>query len=181
MIKKLLILPVILLIAILTASLFGILHDQITYTISPEYYTRFKFSQFGLPLLNPDEARNLVAITGIIATWWVGLILGLFFGLTSLASCLNWIVMLRMSFKAMLLTITITCFAACLGYLYGKFILIRSDKMMNIYDVEDFESFIIVGSIHTASYIGGFIGLIAGNVLILLNKRKTTHVPKQYQ
>ena len=36
------------------AGLYGILHDEITYTISPEYFTRLKFYQFdyadfGLP------------------------------------------------------------------------------------------------------------------------------------
>ena len=53
------------------AGLYGILHDEITYTISPEYFTRLKFYQFdyadfGLP------PRVLVAEIGFLATWWVG-------------------------------------------------------------------------------------------------------------
>jgi len=59
------------------AGIFGILHDQITYTISPEYFTRMKFDQFrsadfGFP------PRVFVAEIGFLATWWVGLIAGWF-------------------------------------------------------------------------------------------------------
>lgn len=46
--KKFLILILIILIAPIIGGLYGILHDQLTYTISPEYYTKFKFYQFGL-------------------------------------------------------------------------------------------------------------------------------------
>lgn len=30
----------------LIAGTYGILHDQVTYSIGPEYFTRFKFEQF---------------------------------------------------------------------------------------------------------------------------------------
>jgi hypothetical protein len=32
---------------IIIAGLYGIIHDQITYSISPEYFTKFKYRQFG--------------------------------------------------------------------------------------------------------------------------------------
>jgi hypothetical protein len=61
----------------LLAGGYGALHDQMTYTISPEYFTRLKFAQFraadfGLP------ARILVAEIGFLSSWWVGLIGGWF-------------------------------------------------------------------------------------------------------
>ncbi len=34
--------------AILLSGLYGIIHDQISYTVSPEYFTKFKFQQFGI-------------------------------------------------------------------------------------------------------------------------------------
>jgi len=63
--------------AALIAGGFGILRDQLTYTISPEYFTRMKFAQFhsadfGFP------NRVFVAEIGFLATWWVGLIGGWF-------------------------------------------------------------------------------------------------------
>ena len=61
----------------LLVGLYGIVHDQVTYSISPEYFTRLKFAQFsyadfGLP------NRVFVAEIGFLATWWVGLIAGWF-------------------------------------------------------------------------------------------------------
>ena len=55
----------------LLAGLYGIVHDQITYSISSEYFTRLKFAQFsyadfGFP------PRILVGEIGFLATWWVG-------------------------------------------------------------------------------------------------------------
>ena len=59
----------------LVAGGYGILHDQLTYSISPEYYTCFKFGQFhyadfGWPV------RWHVATIGFLATWWVGFFAG---------------------------------------------------------------------------------------------------------
>jgi hypothetical protein len=59
------------------AGLYGIVHDQITYTISPEYFARLKFAQFhyadfGLP------PRIFVAEIGFLAAWWVGFLAGWF-------------------------------------------------------------------------------------------------------
>lgn len=61
-------------LGIISAGIFGIIHNQIPYTISPEYFTKFKFQQFEIPeyFLN----RVGVAFIGWNATWWVGLILG---------------------------------------------------------------------------------------------------------
>ena len=61
----------------LVAAIYGIVHDQITYSISPEYFTRLKciqfhYANFGLP------HRVFVAEVGVLATWWVGLIAGWF-------------------------------------------------------------------------------------------------------
>ncbi len=57
----------------LAAGMYGIAHDQITYSISPEYFTRMKFAQFrhadfGFP------PRIFIATIGFLGSWWVGLI-----------------------------------------------------------------------------------------------------------
>ncbi|WP_321516153.1 hypothetical protein [Marinifilum fragile] len=46
--KKFLTLLLLILIASMLGGVYGMLHDQITYTISEEYYTKFKFIQFGI-------------------------------------------------------------------------------------------------------------------------------------
>lgn len=83
--RRLLILLQYLALALLAAGLFGALHDQISYTVSPEYYTKFKFIQFDLR--DPDLPERLrAAIVGFRASWWMGLPLGL---LTGLAGCMQ--------------------------------------------------------------------------------------------
>lgn len=88
----------ILIIAPILASLYGVIHDQLTYSISEEYYTKFKFVQFGLenwgigrnvgtltaPIIQLNNPRMGAAIVGVLATWWVGLIIGVFLGLIGL-------------------------------------------------------------------------------------------------
>ena len=55
----------------IVAGIYGIVHDQITYTISPEYLTKLKFDQFHYADIGPPD-RVFVAAIGFLATWWVG-------------------------------------------------------------------------------------------------------------
>jgi hypothetical protein len=65
--------------AVLVAGLFGIIHDQISYSVSPEYFTKFKFIQFHLLDVDlPDRAR--AAMVGFLASWWMGIPLGILCG-----------------------------------------------------------------------------------------------------
>src|SRR5437764_5416693 len=55
-----------------SAVIYGILHDQITARVCVEYFT------IGHPPVFPTESPPLLGIGwGIIATWWVGLLLGI--------------------------------------------------------------------------------------------------------
>jgi len=61
----------IILLCIFAAVLYGILHDQITARICVEYFT------VGHPPVFETNSPTLLALGwGIIATWWVGAILG---------------------------------------------------------------------------------------------------------
>lgn len=48
MVSKIFTFIVIVVISIIIGCLYGILNDQLTFSISNEYYTKFKFNQFGL-------------------------------------------------------------------------------------------------------------------------------------
>jgi hypothetical protein len=57
------------------AGIYGALHDQISFTISPEYFTCIKFQQFEWIGLG-SHPRLFAAAIGFMATWWVGFVGG---------------------------------------------------------------------------------------------------------
>jgi H+/Cl- antiporter ClcA len=62
----------IILLCILAAVVFGILQDQVTARVCVEYFT------IGHPpIFDTDSPTTLAFVWGIVATWWVGLILGI--------------------------------------------------------------------------------------------------------
>jgi hypothetical protein len=61
------------------AGLFGALHDQMSYTVSSEYFAKFKFIQFHL--LDPGVPERIrAAKVGFLASWWMGIPLGVLCG-----------------------------------------------------------------------------------------------------
>jgi len=70
----------IILLCIVAAIVYGILHDQITARICLQYFTVFHAPVF------PTRSPTLLAFGwGVIATWWVGLFLGLLLTLAARA------------------------------------------------------------------------------------------------
>ncbi len=172
--KKLFTFLLIVFLSCTIASIYGVLHDQFTYTISPEYYTKFKFPMFRLIYDDSSNIRMLVALTGIIATWWVGLIMGIIFGLTALIHNV-WKAMLISSVRSIGLAIAITIFAGLAGLGYGY--LTCNDIKSGVsypYDMvslDDPAAFYMVGCMHNSGYLGAAIGLIFGIVYIIRHKK----------
>lgn len=147
----------IILLSIVMAVVYGILHDQITARLCVEYFT------IGHPPVFGTEDPTLLGIGwGIIATWWVGLILGVPLAFAarfgrrpkrdaiSLVRPLSWL----MGISAVLaLAAGITGWTlASLGYveLVGY--------MAEAIPPERHVAFLADGFAHTASYAAGFIG-----------------------
>jgi len=148
------------------AGIFGILHDQITYTISPEYFTRMKFDQFrsadfGFP------PRVFVAEIGFLATWWVGLIAGWFLARIALRK-------FPAPVKSVLLAMNgIVGFVVLLGiiaYFIGPTLLADRPgwrESLGSIHVTDEVAFNRVAAIHLASYSGALIGWIFAMIWFL--------------
>nr|MDP0502736.1 hypothetical protein [Verrucomicrobiota bacterium JB025] len=66
-------------VGVLVAAGFGVVHDQLTFSISPGYFRELKFGQFGWIGADWPE-RVKVAAVGVAGTWWVGLVAGWFLG-----------------------------------------------------------------------------------------------------
>jgi hypothetical protein len=175
--KKIGVLIATLLLTMLIAGCYGILHDQVTYTISREYFTKFKFIQFGLADedLAPElpEPRQAVAIVGFLATWWTGVFIGLGLGLTGLAFPTPGS-MFRAIMGATGVTLLVTLLSGIIGGIYGRCYLARHGVDWWLPEhLEHKRDFITVGSIHNFSYLGGLLGLIAGIIYLIRRKKHT--------
>lgn len=144
----------------LIAGSFGIAHDQITYTISPEYFTRMKFDQFrtadfGFP------SRVFVAEIGFLATWWVGLIAAWFLARIALPKFHS---PEKRVLLAMAVIVGITLLFAVIGYFVGPSLFGNRPDWRDALDslgVADITAFNRVAAIHLGSYAGAFLGWIA--------------------
>lgn len=174
--KKFLTLILVIVLSAIMGGLYGILHDQLTYTISPEYYTKFKFYQFrlmdaGNEAIFPNP-RVQVSIVGFLATWWMGLLIGLILGLVGLIHT-NHKQMLRVTLGAIVVTMVIAFMTGLVGLAYGKLHLASTGVDWWLPDnLIDRKNFIAVGSMHNFSYLGGLLGLITGIVYSVMQKKK---------
>jgi len=151
------------------AGLYGILHDQLSYTISPEYYTKFKVYQFGLldegSEMTFESPRLLVSLVGFMATWCMGIPIATVLGLFSLHFDRKF--MIEIAMKAFLVTMIIAFLTGLYGLIVGFTFLANQPKESFPHwfipdNLIDFKSFVAVGSMHNHSYFGGLLGLIGG-------------------
>lgn len=154
-------------IAVILSGIYGIIHDQITYSISSEYFTKFKYEQFGFKPEDYGGDRQAVAIIGFLATWWVGLWVGIIIGCVGLIYP-NHKQMKKGMTKALLIVFVSAVVFGVIGFFRGRYHL--SSAGVNWWLPDDLinkSDFITVGSIHNYSYLGGGIGLLITIIYII--------------
>src|SRR5258705_1608770 len=157
-------------VAILTAGLYGIIHDQATYSISPEYFTKFKYRQFGFEAYWFGGHRQTVAVIGFLATWWMGLFIGLLIGMFGLIFR-DHIEMRKTIARSIAIVFITAVLFAVIGFLWGRYHLVKTEVTWWIPDnLIDRDSFIVVGSIHNFSYTGGIVGLLVAISYMIIKR-----------
>lgn len=160
--KKILVYFLLVAVAIIVAGLYGMIHNQISYTVAPEYFTKFKFRQFGLTeVALPDRVR--ASMVGFLASWWMGIPIGL---LVSLAGFIHrdYRDMFRVTLWSFLVVVGFTLLFGLCGLLYGYIQTAHIDpaNYRGWYipnDVTDLRRFLCAGYMHNSSYIGGVIAI----------------------
>lgn len=153
----------------LVAGAYGVVHDQITYSIGPEYFTQFKFYQFRWA--NPGMGeRAFVSCIGFLATWWVGLVVGWLLARRMLPNQSR-SVACRNILKGFAVVFVTGILFGLGGYVYGRFLSLEADHsaLADVFDrlrISDPQSFMRVGYIHNAGYLGGLVGLVLTFFLI---------------
>lgn len=161
-----------LVLAAVVAGIYGMLHDQISYTFSEEYFTQFKFKQFGIPWAY-EAPRLGASYVGALATWWMGILVYILLGLfgfmfhspKQMASNLS---------KSFLVVIGVALLTGLAGLALGYYQV--NNQTVSQYmqwvrpGVSEPIQFIRVGFMHNASYLGGLTGLLSGIVYLVVNK-----------
>lgn len=160
--KKLIVYVFIVVLAVFVAGLYGVAHNQVSYTVAPEYFTKFKFRQFGLshtPL--PEHVR--ASMVGLLASWWMGIPIGLLVGAAGFIHR-GHRRMLRISLWSLLVTAGFTLLFGLGGLLYGYFQTAHID--VGEYrgwfipdDVTDLRRFLCARYMHNSSYLGGTLAI----------------------
>ena len=158
----------IILLTIISAIVYGIVHDQITVRISIEYFL------IGHPRIFHTESPTLLACGwGIIATWWVGLILGIPLAITARVGRWKKIEpkdLLKPIFVLLLIMGAVSILSGVIGYLTvsnGIFYLV--EPYASRVPVDRHTAFLTAGWMHVGSYLAGFVG---GIILIILTYKK---------
>ena len=175
MTKKIGLLVLIGILSIILASLYGILHNQISYSISSEYFTKYKFDQIGKWLHQVENERIAISFVGFVSTWWFGLLIGLILGVIAMFQP-NSKNMWKSVIGAILRTLGIAIGIGIIGILVGKFIISNINVNWDLpTELIDRRSFLTAGTMHNFSYLGGIIGLIYGIVYQLKIKKLPTN------
>ena len=156
--KKIVLAPLLLLAGCLLAGLYGVVHDQISYTVSPDYFHAFKFYQFQIS--EPLRNRLGAAVVGWYATWWMGAIIGLPLLSVGLA--------LPDARTYALKSLQAFAVAAATALLFGLGALLYATWSIGPESLPPFwfpdepvdkVAFARVGTMHNFSYLGGFVGI----------------------
>jgi hypothetical protein len=160
----------------LAAGIYGIAHDQVTYSLGPEYFTRLKFEQFAYAAPLSGSERQFAGAIGFLATWWVGaLVMWIFARVSlkregSLPPAREMAIALGIVFAASIAGATGGWLwgigRRATGYAEGWI-----DRMDSL-GVEDAVSFMSVAYIHNASYLGGALGTMAALVYLSFRRRR---------
>lgn len=139
------------------AGTYGALHDQISYSISPEYFTHMKFRQFGLLGLAARWPRVAAGEVGVLATWWVGALGGWLVARAGRPR--EWRVSLRALGLCVLTTALVGLAGGVSGAARAQGDLASWSGWQDDLGLGDLKSFVVVAYIHDAGYAGALAGL----------------------
>jgi len=161
------------LISALLAGLYGALHDQVTFTISSEYFLNLKYQQFQYLNFNLND-RIRVSIIGFLATWWVGLFFGWFLARWYLPHCSETVAnkkIIKSGFTILVMSVLFATTGSGFVFLKGESIDHSSWlAITNAYDIQNISAFIHVAYIHNCSYAGALFGFVIALLLVKRNR-----------
>ena len=157
----------IVLVSVAAASVYGVIHDQFTIRVCLEYFT------VGHPPIFSTSSPTLLALGwGIIATWWVGLLLGIPLAAVARLGRAHPPISVRELVPAIgLLLVVMSCcalVAGFLGYSAGQRGDVSPPPWLGAHLPLEFRArFVATSWAHLASYMSGIVG---GVILIAVTR-----------
>ena len=169
--------------SMLIAGSYGALHDQISFTVSEEYFTKFKYKQFGFMHSDlPDRIK--AAIIGYRASWWMGIPIGLIIGAFGFLHHTPRLMFIR-SIKALGITTIVALVIGLGGLVYGSFFIShdinQSSRWYSPDEIVNPSRFLAVGYMHNFSYLGGLVGILAGITSQFIQRSKPTKMQNKIE
>jgi hypothetical protein len=154
-------------VACVVAGLYGMVHNQISYTVSPEYFTAYKFRQFGIPAAL--QGRAGAALVGFLASWWMGVLIGLpvlFIGLI----LPSWKLYASRCLIAMGVVVVTALLVGLAALVIASFAVTDTQLPAFRYPlgVVDKVAFARAGIMHDFSYLGGFLGIVTASLYLIV-------------
>jgi hypothetical protein len=150
--QKLVFFPVLLVAACVVAAAYGAVHNQISYTVSPDFFHFDLFRRCDIP----DDLRDRAgaSLVGVLTTWWMGLVIGIPVFLLALILP-GWKAYVKHSLIAVLLVVT-TALVIGLGALAVARFATSHDEWGQ------------AGMMHDFGYIGGGVGLLVAIAYLIV-------------
>ena len=156
----------IVLLCVLAAILYGIVHDQITARVCVEYFT------IGHPRVFATDDPTLLGIGwGVLATWWVGLLLGVALAVAARAGSRPKLVpsqLVRPMAMMLVIVGALALFAGLAGHWLAERGRVRLlEPLASRVPLQKHVALVTALWAHSASYVGGFVGgaVLCGRVL----------------
>lgn len=144
-------------LACLIAGGNGAVHNQVSYTVSPDYFHAFKFEQFQFPA--SLRHRGGASLVGFLASWWTGLAIGPALFLTHHRR-LKTTPSAGMMLDGFAITLGVTAFVGACSLALGSAIIGPDTVDFAPQAARDPVAFARAGLLHDGSYLGGVLGTI---------------------
>ena len=159
------------------AIFYGIIHDQITIRICPEYFTVFH------PFLITTSSLTVLALAwAVVATWWMGMLIGIFVSVT--ARWGSWPKLSLSDIKTHLAVFILilgglALMAGLTGYFgYRAQLFSAPDIPADALDQDRYPRFMAAWFMHLTSYFAGGLGACILSGTILMKRRALApHAP----
>ena len=156
-------------ISTILACVFGALHNQISFTVSNEFFKNYLFGNFRTYEWNIKNERILASIVGIFGTYWVGFLMGIAFGIIYIFT--NTEQKFKKILPAILITLFFAFFGSIVGFILGKFIPIENSGVFMDFGTNNPQNYVCAALMHRISYYFGLLGLIFGVIYLLKNRK----------